>query len=47
MHWGVLSNADLVSLVDRGLKDPDFDPSFGEIADFTEVAQVEVSSPPA
>ena len=43
VHWGVLSRADFVSIVDRGLKDPDFDPSFGEIADFTEVTQVEVS----
>ncbi|HKD50273.1 MAG TPA: hypothetical protein VKB90_05730 [Candidatus Acidoferrum sp.] len=25
------------------MKDPDFDPSFGEIADLTEVTQVEVS----
>ena len=44
MHWGVLSKADIVSMMDRGLKDPDFDPSFGEICDFTEVTQVDVSA---
>jgi len=44
VHWGVLSHADIVSIVDRGLKDPDFDPTFGEIADFTEVTQVDVSA---
>jgi len=43
VYWGVFSRADLVSIVERGLKDPDFDPSFGEIADLTEVTQVEVS----
>ena len=43
MFWGEFSRADMLSIVERGLKDPDFDPTFGEVADLTEVTQIELS----
>lgn len=41
---GVFTLADAVSHMERLSKDPDFDPSFSQIADFTQVTRVELSS---
>lgn len=41
--WGVLTFADAVAHKDKLLADPDFDPSFSEISDFTNVTQVAIS----
>src|SRR5215467_13199334 len=43
MYWRVLSRADLRSMMNRGLKDPDFDPSFADITDFTKITKIKVS----
>lgn len=40
---GVFTLADAVSHMERLSKDPDFDPSFSQIADFTQVTRVELS----
>ena len=42
--WGVLTFADAVAHRDKLLADPDFDPSFSQISDFTEVTQVAISA---
>lgn len=41
---GVFTLADAVSHMERLSKDPDFDPSFSQIADFTQVSRIELSS---
>lgn len=41
---GVFTLADAVSHMERLAKDPDFDASFSQIADFTQVTRVELSS---
>ena len=40
---GVFTLADAVSHMDKLSKDPDFDPSFSQISDFTHVTQIELS----
>ncbi|HKW61742.1 MAG TPA: hypothetical protein VJN89_04285 [Candidatus Acidoferrum sp.] len=40
---GVFTLADAVSHMDRLSKDPDFDPSFSQISDFTHVTRIELS----
>jgi hypothetical protein len=39
---GVLTRGDMIGHQNRLLKDPDFDPSFSQIMDFTNVTQVDV-----
>jgi len=41
---GVVTLADAVSHMERLSKDPDFDPSFSQISDFTHVTRIEISS---
>ena len=41
---GVLTLAEAVSHMDKLSKDPDFDPSFSQIVDFTQVTRIELSS---
>lgn len=41
---GAFTLADAVSHMERLSKDPDFDPGFSQIADFTQVTRVELSS---
>ena len=41
---GVFTLADAVSHMDKLSNDPDFDPSFSQIADFTQVTRIELSS---
>jgi hypothetical protein len=41
---GVFSLADAVSHMEKLSKDPDFDPGFSQIADFTQVTRVELSA---
>ena len=46
MIWGVVSGEDLLSTLERGLVEaggPDFDASFAEIIDLTEVIKMELS----
>jgi len=40
---GVLTRDDMIGHQNRLLKDPDFDPSFSQLIDFTHVAQVDVT----
>lgn len=40
---GVVTLADAVSHMDKLSKDPDFDPSFSQIMDFTQVTRIELS----
>ena len=40
---GVVTLADAVSHMDKLSKDPDFDPSFSQISDFTHVTRIELS----
>lgn len=40
---GVFSLADAVSHMEKLSKDPEFDPSFSQIADFTQVTRIELS----
>lgn len=40
---GVFTLADAVSHMDKLSKDPDFDPSFSQIVDFTQVTRIELS----
>ena len=42
--WGVFILADAVSHQQKLAKDPDFDPGFSQIADFTQVTQFGVSA---
>lgn len=42
--WGVLTFADAVAHRDKLLADPDFDPSFSQISDFTDVTKVAISA---
>jgi hypothetical protein len=42
--WGVFSLADAVSHQQKLAKDPDFDPGFSQIADFTQVTQFDVTA---
>ena len=42
--WGVFTLADAVSHQRKLAKDPDFDPSFSQIADFTQVTQFDVTT---
>jgi hypothetical protein len=42
--FGVLSLADLLAYREKLLKDPDFDPAYSHIADFTQVGQVAMSA---
>lgn len=45
MHaWGVLTFADALAHRDKLLADPDFDPNFSEISDFSDVTQVAISA---
>ena len=41
---GVFTLADALSHMENLSKDPDFDPSFSQIADFTQVSRIELSS---
>lgn len=41
---GVYTLADAVSHMDKLSKDPDFDPSFSQIVDFTQVTRIELSA---
>jgi len=41
---GVFSRADAAGHMERLLKDPDFDPSYSQIADFTQVTKIELSA---
>ena len=41
---GLFSLADAVSHTDKLLKDPDFDPRFSQIADFTQVTGIDLSA---
>lgn len=41
---GVLTLADAVSHMDKLSKDPDFDPRFSQIVDFTQVTRIELSA---
>lgn len=41
---GVFTFADVVSHMDKLSTDPDFDPSFSQIADFTHVTRIELSA---
>ncbi len=41
---GVLTLADVVSHRDRLSKDPEFDPSYSQIADFTQVTRVSLTA---
>ena len=41
---GVLSLADALSHLERLSKDPDFDPSYTQIADFMQVTKIELSA---
>jgi hypothetical protein len=46
MIWGVVSGEDLLPTLERGLVEaagPNFDPSFAEIIDLTEVMKMELS----
>lgn len=42
--WGVFTFADAVSHQRKLAKDSDFDPSFSQIADFTQVTQFDVTA---
>lgn len=42
--YGVFSRADSVAHKEELLKDPDFDPSYAQIADFTQVTKFELSA---
>ena len=42
--WGVFTFADAVSHQRKLAEDPDFDPSFSQIADFTQVTQFDVTT---
>ena len=41
---GVFSRSDAVRHMQKLLKDPDFDPRYSQIADFTQVAKIELSA---
>ncbi len=41
---GVLSRADAAAYMEKLLKDPDFDPSYSQIADFTQVTKIDVTA---
>lgn len=41
---GVYTLADAVSHMDKLTKDPDFDPKFSQIVDFTQVTRIELSA---
>ena len=41
---GVFSRADAAGHMDRLLKDPAFDPSYSQIADFTQVTKIDLSA---
>lgn len=41
---GVFSRADAVGHMQKLLKDPDFDPSYSQIADFTQVTEIELTT---
>lgn len=41
--WGVLTNEDIVGHHERLSADPDFDPSFVQVADFRDVTEVRVT----
>ena len=42
--WGVFTFADAVSHQRKLAEDPDFGPSFSQIADFTQVTQFEITA---
>ena len=42
--YGVFSRADSVAHREKRLKDPDFNPSYSQIADFTQVTKFELSA---
>jgi hypothetical protein len=42
--WGVFSFADAVVHKDKLLNDPDFDPMFSQILDFTQVSEVRITT---
>jgi len=41
---GVFSRADAAAHMEKLLRDPDFDPNYSQIADFTQVAKIELSA---
>jgi hypothetical protein len=41
---GVFSRADAVAHMEKLLKDPDFDPSYSQIADFTQVTKIDLTA---
>ena len=43
MVWGEVSLADILAVMEKGLMDAEVDPSFAEIADFTEVTKLDLS----
>jgi hypothetical protein len=44
MLWGEVSLANLLGILERGLIDPQVDPSFSEIVDLTEVTHLNLSA---
>ena len=43
MVWGEVSLVDILAILEKGLMDAEVDPSFAEIADFTEVTKLDLS----
>lgn len=41
--WGVLTKADLVTHMEQLLNDPDFDPKFSQLADFSQVSSFDLT----
>lgn len=41
--WGVFTLADAVGHKDKLLKDPEFDPRYSQISDFTHVSEIQLS----
>lgn len=42
--WGVFTFADAVAHKDKLLSDPDFDPTYSQITDYTHVSEIKLSS---
>ncbi len=42
---GVITMAESLAHQEKLLRDPDFDPNFGQLVDFTHVTEVELSAP--
>ncbi|HET7107293.1 MAG TPA: hypothetical protein VFI38_10820 [Candidatus Acidoferrum sp.] len=43
MIWGAVSLTDVLSILEKGLMDPEVDPNFAEIVDLTEVTKMNLS----